>query len=62
MKKIISDNAYGVHEMELENYRKILLAGIVFIVFSNTDNYKNEISMRMIRRMQISRITGRSSI
>lgn len=47
VKKIISDNAYGVHEMELENYRKILLAGIVFIVFSNTDNYKNEISMRI---------------
>ena len=53
VKKIISDNAYGVHEMELENYRKILLAGIVFIVFSNTDNYKNEISMRIPFRNNI---------
>ena len=53
VKKIISDNAYGVHEMELENYRKILLAGIVFIVFSNTDNYKNEIIMRIPFRNNI---------
>ncbi len=53
VKKIISKNAYGVHEMEMENYRKILLAGIVFIVFSNTDNYKSEIDMRIPFRNNI---------
>mgnify|MGYP007024197191 FL=1 len=39
--------------MELGNYRKILLAGIVFIVFSNTDNYKNQIDKRIPFRNNI---------
>lgn len=53
VKIIISKNAYGAHEMEMENYRKILLAGIVFIVFSNTDNYKSELDMRIPFRNNI---------
>lgn len=53
VKKIISKNVYDIHEMEMKNYRKILLAAIVFIVFSNTDNYKNEIDMRIPFRNNI---------
>lgn len=39
--------------MKLGNYRKILLAGIVFIVFSNTDSYKNQIDKRIPFRKNI---------
>ena len=53
VKEVISKNVCDVHEMEMKNYRKILLAGIVFVVFSNTDNYKNEIDMRIPFRNNI---------
>ena len=43
VKRIASQNANDSHEMEMESYTKILLAGIVFMVFSDTDNYKIEI-------------------
>ncbi len=53
VKNVISDRVKCVHEMELGNYRKILLAGIVFIVFSNTDDYKNQIDKRIPFRNNI---------
>ena len=53
VKNVISDRAKCVHEMESGNYRKILLAGIVFIVFSNTDSYKNQIDKRIPFRNNI---------
>ena len=43
VKVVVKENADNMHEMELHNLGKIFLAGIVYIVFSNTDNYKGEI-------------------
>lgn len=53
VKRIVSQNANDSHEMEMESYTKILLAGIVFVVFSDTDNYKNEIDKRIPFRNNI---------
>ena len=53
VKNIISINAKDSHEMEWESYVKILLAGIVYIVFSNTDNYQDEIDRRIPFRNNI---------
>lgn len=53
VKNIISTNAKDSHEMEWESYVKVLLAGIVYIVFSNIDNYQNEIDRRIPFRNNI---------
>lgn len=53
MKNINSINAKDSHEMEWESYVKILLAGIVYIVFSNADNYQDEIDRRIPFRNNI---------
>lgn len=53
VKRIVSQSAKESHEMEMESYTKILLAGIVFVVFSDTDNYKNEIDKRIPFRNNI---------
>ena len=47
VKRIISEETRNSHEMKAKDSAKILLAGIIFIVFSNTDNYKNEINKRI---------------
>lgn len=53
VKKIVTDNSKDSHKMEMENYKKILLAGIVYIIFSNTDNYKGVIEKRIPFRNNI---------
>lgn len=53
VKRIVSQSAKESHEMEMESYTKILLAGIVFVVFSDTDNYKNGIDKRIPFRNNI---------
>lgn len=47
LKKIVLENVNNLHEMKIKNYAMILLAGIVYIIFSNTDNYKKEIDKRI---------------
>lgn len=39
--------------MDMESYKKVLITGIVFIVFSNTDSYTNPIDMRIPFRNNI---------
>ena len=41
IKSIASNNAKDAHEMRIENYNKILIKGIILIVFANTDKYKD---------------------
>lgn len=53
VKTIVSDDSKDIHKMEMESYKKILLAGIVYIVFSNTDSYKREIEKRIPFRNNI---------
>ena len=53
VKAIVSDNSRDVHKMEMESYKKILLAGIVYIIFSNTDNYTGAIEKRIPFRNNI---------
>lgn len=47
VKHIVSQNVKQTHEMEMESYAKVLLAGIVFIVFSNVDSYENDVDRRI---------------
>lgn len=53
IKNIVSQSTQNTHEMEIESYKKILIGGIVFIVFSNTDKYSSEIDKRIPFRNNI---------
>ena len=39
--------------MDIDSYKKVLIAGIVFTVFSNTDSYTSPIDMRIPFRNNI---------
>lgn len=47
LKDKVTDNVESVHEMVNDSFSKLFVAGIVYIVFSNTDNYKNSIDKRI---------------
>ena len=53
VKMVALQSAQDTHEMDMDSYKKILTAGIVFTVFSNTDNYKNAIDKRIPFRNNI---------
>lgn len=53
LKNKVTDEVKIAHDMILDNYSKLLVAGIVFIVYSNTDNYKNDIDKRIPFRNNI---------
>lgn len=53
IKTVISQKSKNVHAMKIENYGTVLIAGIVFIVFSNTDKYVNDIDRRIPFRNNI---------
>ena len=53
IKIIVSESTKSAHEMEIESYKKLIIGGIVFIVFSNTDKYNGEIDKRIPFRNNI---------
>ena len=53
IKFVALHSAQGTHDMDLDSYKKVLIAGIVFTVFSNTDNYTNPIDKRIPFRNNI---------
>lgn len=53
IKKVVAQKAESVHEMEMESFKKVLITGIVFIIFSNTDKYSNSIDKRIPFRNNI---------
>ena len=40
IKCVVLQKTSDLHKMESKSYKKLALAGIVFVVYSNTDNYK----------------------
>ena len=53
IKLLISQSSKDIHEIDSESCKKVLIAGIVFIVFSNTDKYKNGINKKIPFRNHI---------
>ena len=53
VKTVVSEETMNIQDVEMESYRKILLAGVIFIVFSNTDSYKQNIDKRIPFRNNI---------
>ena len=53
IKFVALQSAQGTHDMDMDSYKKVLIAGIVFTVFSNTDNYTNPIDRRIPFRNNI---------
>jgi hypothetical protein len=53
IKRIALQSAQGTHNMDMDSYKKVLIAGIVFTVFSNTDSYANPIDKRIPFRNNI---------
>lgn len=53
VKTLVSEEAIKIQNIEMESCRKILLAGVIFIVFSNTDRYKQNIDKRIPFRNNI---------
>ena len=56
IKSIALNCSKDLHEMDIESYKRLLIYGIVFIVFSDTDNvniYKDEIDRRIPFRNNI---------
>ena len=53
IKSVTSQTAHDTHEMDSDSYKKVLIAGIVFVVFSNTDKYSNPIDKRIPFRNNI---------
>lgn len=53
IKTVATNSTCDTHKMDMVSYRKVLIAGIVFIVFSNTDNYTNTIDKRIPFRNNI---------
>ncbi|MBR4291779.1 MAG: hypothetical protein IKT52_14250 [Oscillospiraceae bacterium] len=53
IKIVASQSAQDTHEMDLDSYKKVLIAGVVFTVFSNTDSYTNPIDKRIPFRNNI---------
>ena len=53
IKIIVSESTKSAHEMKIESYKKLIIGGIVFIVFSNTDKYNGAIDKRIPFRNNI---------
>ncbi len=53
VKRIMSEKTEALDDMKLKSYSTLMLAGIVFIVFSNTDDYKKEFDKRIPFRNHI---------
>ena len=53
IKFVALQSAQGTYDMDMESYKKVLIAGIVFTVFSNTDSYTNQIDRRIPFRNNI---------
>ena len=53
IKRVALQSAQGTHDMDMDSYKKVLIAGIVFTVFSNTDSYANPIDKRIPFRNNI---------
>lgn len=53
IKFVALQSAQGTHDMDIDSYKKVLIAGIVFTVFSNTDSYTSPIDMRIPFRNNI---------
>ena len=53
IKPVASQSAKNTHEMDVDSYKKILTAGIVFVIFSDTDKYTNAIDKRIPFRNNI---------
>ncbi|MBQ2711344.1 MAG: hypothetical protein IJE50_04760 [Clostridia bacterium] len=53
LKVIASNSTKNMQGMNFDNYRKLIICGIIFIVFSNTDKYDSEIDKRIPFRNNI---------
>lgn len=53
IKRVALQSAQGTHDMDTDSYKKVLIAGIVFTIFSNTDSYANPIDKRIPFRNNI---------
>lgn len=53
IKRVALQSAQGTHDMDMDSYKKVLIAGIVFTVFYNTDSYVNPIDKRIPFRNNI---------
>lgn len=53
IKMVMKETAEDAHDWDLKNYKKILIAGLVYIVFSNTDKYKGIVDKRIPFRNHI---------
>ena len=53
IKFVALQSVQDTHDMDMDSYQKVLIAGIVFTVFSNTDSYSNPIDKRIPFRNNI---------
>ena len=53
LKVIASNSTKNMQGMNFVNYRKLIICGIIFVVFSNTDKYDSEIDKRIPFRNNI---------